>query len=57
LNALLYIGGVLPLLTTNQTAPFADGDIAEAIVYTNALGDGDRVKVEAYLRAKWAIGP
>ncbi len=57
-SGVLYIGGVLPLLgPPYTTVPFADGDIAEAIVYTNALGDADRVKVEAYLRAKWGIGP
>lgn len=56
-TGLLYIGGVLPLLTTNAASVFADGDIAEAIVYTNALKDADRLQVEAYLRAKWAIGP
>ncbi len=55
--ALLYIGGVLPLLTTNAASVFTDGDIAEAIVYTNALKDAERAQVEAYLRAKWAIGP
>lgn len=57
-SGLLYIGGVLPLLAAPYTTvPFANGDIAEAIVYTNALEDADRAKVEAYLRTKWGIAP
>ena len=30
-----------------------EGEIAEAIVYNRALSDGDIIKVEKYLKAKW----
>jgi hypothetical protein len=30
-----------------------DGDIAEVILYSDALSDADRQTIENYLRAKW----
>ena len=52
----LYIGGTLPLLAPPQTTiPFADGDVAEIVVYAAALADADRAAVEAYLRQKWGL--
>jgi hypothetical protein len=55
-SGLLYIGGVLPLLASpNTVLPFADGDLAEAIVYTSALSDDDMTKVVSYLHTKWGL--
>lgn len=54
----LFLGGALPLLAQPQTLiPFAEGDVAEVIVYASALDDSSRVEVEAYLSAKWGLGP
>jgi len=49
----LNIGGVLPL----SVGSYANGDVAEAIVYDSALDDASRAEVEAYLAAKWGVGP
>lgn len=53
-NQVLCIGGVLPY---PGNAYFANGDLAEAIVYDSALDEGARRAVESYLEDKWAIGP
>lgn len=50
-NAKLWIGGLPYPLTTI----FTDGDIGEVIVYSNALSDIDRSRVEDYLSVKWSI--
>ena len=57
-NQTLYIGGALPLLAQPSTRlPFADADVAEAIVYDKALDESARCAVEEYLLDKWAIAP
>jgi hypothetical protein len=48
-NQPLYIGGAMP------PGYFANGDIAEALIYAAALDDLSRMQVEAYLRGKWGI--
>ena len=35
--------------------PFV-GEMSEVLVYDRALGDAERIQVEAYLAAKWSIG-
>ncbi len=37
----------------NPIPRYLDGEIAEFIIYTSALGTTDRQSVEAYLKAKW----
>lgn len=39
-----------------QTANHLNGDIAETLIYTNALSDVDRQKVQGYLNIKWGLG-
>jgi len=48
-NQALYIGGAMP------ASYFANGDIAEALVYATLLDPASRMQVEAYLREKWGI--
>jgi len=50
-NAKLWIGGLPYPLTTI----FTDGDIGEIIIYSDALSDIDRSRVEDYLSVKWSI--
>ena len=50
-NSRLWIGGLPYPLTTI----FTHGDIGEIIIYTDALSDIDRSRVEDYLSVKWSI--
>lgn len=38
-----------------QLGEFSNADVAEIMIYGTALTDPDRVAVEAYLKAKWAL--
>jgi hypothetical protein len=50
-NTKLWIGG----LPYPATTIFTDGDIGEILVYSDALSDIDRSRVEGYLSVKWSI--
>lgn len=50
-NTKFWIGG----LPYPATTIFTDGDIGEIIIYSDALSDIDRSRVEDYLSVKWSI--
>lgn len=54
------IWGIQPTLQlgygTTGANTYLNGDIAEVLIYTNALSEAERLKVQAYLNAKWGLG-
>lgn len=50
--------GGSPALGSNLSggSEFADGDIAEAVVYNSVLSSANRTDVETYLSNKWGLG-
>jgi autotransporter-associated beta strand protein len=49
------IGGRLASATPGTTSSYWNGRIGEILIYNQALGEADRMAVESYLMAKWAV--
>ncbi len=54
-SGVLYTGLTFSMIGNDQYNQVLNGDIAEIIVYDSALSSGDRMAVETYLSAKYAI--
>jgi hypothetical protein len=54
-NALNTGSSPIYIAKTSYGADYADGDMAEVLIYNSALSNADREAVRDYLNAKWAV--
>jgi fibronectin-binding autotransporter adhesin len=50
----IHLAAVSPAAGPPYAEPL-DGDIAEVLIYTNAMTAADRIAVESYLKTKWGL--
>ena len=52
----MFPQATFPRIVVDNTDRFANGDLAELIIYDKPLSDSEMSIVESYLSQKWGIG-